>query len=852
MPLSREENLEKKRLQSQQKRRTCLEKKQKELERCRIKNINRSKLGSSLLTTSNVYLNTRSENKQSATPLTDAKNASLSDVSDSNDIGKKNKHIQPSVSSTNSSIDENFDFQVNKIDTVCPEFTVDSDSDFVQNIDASNSSALDVGSNLTTSNDFTKSARIVSNDSVISKLSRSLRFVKNREAKMRREIQKLKLTIESKNVKIKLLHNQIYKLKKKANKVEKDLVIKSVNKIEAKGKKAVRASLIYGEVMRQQILSRSSSFVDHKSKSFLARLVSGKIVKKYKFMKKNNSLVSEYLQRKHMKMTGSNSYRQTKKVDEHRKLVEKDVTNFLERDDNSSMAPGAKDTITKNGICKRKRYLCDTKFNLYKKYCKEGLTKICKSTFYNLFPFWILTKMPTNRDTCLCKIHANIDLLVKKLALLKLLPVNNTQTLIEKIKCDITNKKCMYNECTKCNKDCLPPTNSNEKTFYYKWATHKETRPGKGGKMFNVIITSKQKIECTVSELVQQFNLNFAIFLKHSYDTSHQYAAVQEIERNLKANEAKVVIDFSQNYISKYASEIQSVHFGASKTQFTLHSGVFYYRNENDKNVTCVSFCTASESLRHDAPAVWAHLKPILSLIREKVPQLHTIHFQSDGPTTQYKNKTNFDLFQHHCKKMGLKKATWNITTPGHGKSSADGSGGTAKTLCDRAVHAGRDVISIKDIIDVVSKSKIKIFHVTLADIEEIDKLVRANTKSAPKSQQIFQIMWIQNKSHLLFLNQLSCNDINCLSNPPCKHYSLIPDGWAVESIQKPPANNTRSKKSTSINTKKQTVLKSNPKKRKVEVQTDDKDQIKTKKIKLSKVATSMKKKRNSSFGSQF
>ncbi|KAI8119067.1 non-muscle, Myosin heavy chain [Lucilia cuprina] len=45
-----------------------------------------------------------------------------------------------------------------------------------------------------------------------------------------------------------------------------------------------------------------------------------------------------------------------------------------------------------------------------------------------------------------------------------------------------------------------------------------------------------------------------------------------------------------------------------------------------------------------------------------------------------------------------LQKATWNFSTAGHGKSCADGTGGTVKGLCDRAVMFGKDVISVHDI----------------------------------------------------------------------------------------------------------------------------------------------------------
>jgi len=108
-----------------------------------------------------------------------------------------------------------------------------------------------------------------------------------------------------------------------------------------------------------------------------------------------------------------------------------------------------------------------------------------------------------------------------------------------------------------------------------------------------------------------------------------------------------------ENYAMKYESEIQSVHFGAARSQISLHTGVMYFRankehsdGESSKkfDVRSTSFCSVSDSLRHDPAAIWAHLMPLLELIKERHPSVDTVHFQSDGPTTQYRNKKNFCL----------------------------------------------------------------------------------------------------------------------------------------------------------------------------------------------------------------
>ena len=98
-----------------------------------------------------------------------------------------------------------------------------------------------------------------------------------------------------------------------------------------------------------------------------------------------------------------------------------------------------------------------------------------------------------------------------------------------------------------------------------------------------------------------------------------------------------------------------------------LHTGVYYTPSE------VVSFCSISESRRHDPSAVWAHLHPVLSDIRKSRENVSTVHFVSDGPTTQYRNKTNFYLASVIPKTMGFANVMWNFLEAGHGKGPADG-----------------------------------------------------------------------------------------------------------------------------------------------------------------------------------
>lgn len=123
---------------------------------------------------------------------------------------------------------------------------------------------------------------------------------------------------------------------------------------------------------------------------------------------------------------------------------------FLERDENSAMAPRIEDCVRRKKVYYRKRYLLYTIDNLHKKYKLNEPVKIGRSLFYRLKPFWIVKKQESARDTCLCKTHANFDLMHKKLIALKLLPSESAFDFIKKLVCDPSNQNCMYKLCDTC------------------------------------------------------------------------------------------------------------------------------------------------------------------------------------------------------------------------------------------------------------------------------------------------------------------------------------------------------------------------------------------------------------------
>ena len=267
--------------------------------------------------------------------------------------------------------------------------------------------------------------------------------------------------------------------------------------------------------------------------------------------------------------------------------------------------------------------------------------------------------------------------------------------------CDHKRKECMFKECSRCqlNKisDDLESELLESETFYDQWVSVKESRIGKNNNPIEVRVTKKVKTVCTVKELISQANSQLCNFMRHMYTADHQKDHISDVKKTLHSNEVVILMDFSENYVCKLNNEVQSAHFGASKKQISLHTGVVYTRNPDagkgqsmagaSVKPICTSFCTVSESYRHDASAIWAHLQPVLKLIKEQLPHIDTFHFQSDGPTTQYRNKGNFFFMMYFANSFSMKEVTRNFSESGHGKSSVDGIGGSVKRKLMKESH---------------------------------------------------------------------------------------------------------------------------------------------------------------------
>lgn len=116
----------------------------------------------------------------------------------------------------------------------------------------------------------------------------------------------------------------------------------------------------------------------------------------------------------------------------------------------------------------------------------------------------------------------------------------------------------------------------------------------------------------------------------------------------------------------------KAVDFRGSHKHATLHTGVFYIQAEPAP----VTFCIISPSRRHDPLGIWAHLDPVRKMIQEEHPNVTCLHFLSDGPASQYKQKANFIFCPLYLSRKGFPQPPGTSLKPvmarGHKMGSAE------------------------------------------------------------------------------------------------------------------------------------------------------------------------------------
>lgn len=452
--------------------------------------------------------------------------------------------------------------------------------------------------------------------------------------------------------------------------------------------------------------------------------------------------------------------------------IQKSILAFFIRDDVSRATAGKRECKTFKKNKQQIRYLSDSLRALYLKYKKEGgLASF--SSFCRYKPFYVLSPNIHNRNTCLCIKHSNMNFKIAALNRHKIIDFNNSRALLDKVSCNVENFECMYGKCNVCNNTQLAynlDISTDQNITWQMWETvnHLYKKNSKDGIEVKTKKTIKTQKSGTVLELINMFEADIAAFKTHSFNSLHQANCYKNCIDNLLDGEIAIHCDFSQNYECKMAEEVQSMHFGASKTQVTLHTGVIFYKGGQK------SFCTVSPSNEHQPHAIWAHLKPIIDIGKSLVTNLKKIHVFSDGPSSQYRQKKNFYLINYFSSLNDI-DVTWSFFESGHGKGVADAIGGVVKRCLDRQVSYGRDIINAADVYSTLESlvKSINVVYVTETEIESMKECVPNNLKTIKGTMNIHQITSVHGNNtiqHRILSCFCSDNKLSCSCYDPIEH----------------------------------------------------------------------------------
>ena len=218
---------------------------------------------------------------------------------------------------------------------------------------------------------------------------------------------------------------------------------------------------------------------------------------------------------------------------------------------------------------------------------------------------------------------------------------NINQLIENELYYDSITKACRFCKCKTCFEKAISILEFEDSSDYYYDTWESKTEIGHDDKQHRR--TMKYQKYCSTRNLVNKFLFEILpIYMEHVATNYHQKKAIKKLKENLSENEILLHVDFAENYSCKYATEIQSIHFGGNRSQVSLHTGVAYLKPDLKK-----SFCTISEDLQHNPDAIFCHLEPILQTYSNENKSLH---FLSDSPSTQYRNRYMFYIM---LKKFG-------------------------------------------------------------------------------------------------------------------------------------------------------------------------------------------------------
>lgn len=283
------------------------------------------------------------------------------------------------------------------------------------------------------------------------------RSYKKKHYRLSKENKNLKMKIESLKKQMNALKKKVYRCKLllncQYNEPDKENVNHSgltfpLSKTESfiqkhlrtSDRKKLKRALLEKNILIGSLESTYKSSSCNQERQVLKRVVNNTLARQYKLQTHLSSFVG---------LKGP--IRVSKSRHEKPNKLATTIANFYLQDDVSRATSGKKETKTMNKEKIQKRYLLANLTNIYKKFKEETGINVSYTTFVRYKPFYVLRPKVSDRDTYVCKKHANIEfkfIALKKLQVLK--DYSNLNDLINALVCDAKSQQCMYSKCVTC------------------------------------------------------------------------------------------------------------------------------------------------------------------------------------------------------------------------------------------------------------------------------------------------------------------------------------------------------------------------------------------------------------------
>lgn len=274
--------------------------------------------------------------------------------------------------------------------------------------------------------------------------------------------------------------------------------------------------------------------------------------------------------------------------------------------------------------------------------------------------------------------------------------------------CDVTNEKCMSNECKDCDLDItyalVPLSCMSALDDTVKW---KHWRV-----IDNRMILSYS--EESTKELISEIESQLPAFKLHSFIKRTQQNHFESTKTNLLPGEVVLQIDFAENYRLTSQNEVQSAHF--SYTQVTLFTCVAWLHKE------VKSFAIVSDKLTHNKYDVYCFFSNIINKLK-RTHVISKIFVFSDGCSSQFKNKFILRTIPHFVECFQITFFQWNFFATSHGKGAVDGIGAVVKRKVWEIVRTQSIVLSNAYEFYDCAKKNISGIDIIFLSSTEIDNL---------------------------------------------------------------------------------------------------------------------------------